>query len=94
MGLQLQFYGLASGGGFVCCEHDLMRDHRIFQSGKWHVDALFQGLKETAELCEVGMVSNISGIQHLHGQRAPCSFVRTEFHRMEFIIEQASLTSA
>ena len=79
-------------GGAVRGEDDLMRAQRMGQAGERHLLPGVEGVEERLELCLVGMVRDVAGIEHLHGQLAPLALVQAaELRRMEFVVEQAAL---
>lgn len=70
-----------------------MRAGGVGEAGEGHFFAGGQRGEERFELRGVGMIRNVPRIQHLHGEFAPLVFVRLEFLRVEFVVEQAAFAA-
>ena len=77
----LQLHRLPRGGGFVRGEDDFVSLDCVIQARQWHLFAFLERIKERLELCRVGVVRHVPGIEHLHRKIAPRVFVQAaEFH--------------
>jgi len=65
----------------------------VCKARQGHLLALIQRVEESFELGLVGMIGDVSGIEHLHSEVAPGVFVRGELHRVELVIQQAAFAA-
>lgn len=65
----------------------------VGEAGERHFFASSERGEEGFELRGVGMIRHVAGIQHLHREFAPLMFVRLEFLRVEFVVEQAAFAA-
>ena len=74
-------------------EDDFEALQRLTQTGEWHVFVFIQRIEEGLELIGVGMITHITGVEHLHRELAPALFVGVQLVGVKFIIEQTAVTA-
>jgi hypothetical protein len=89
----LNFHRFTSSGGFVSGEDHLVRAHRVLQARQRHFHSGVDGFEEGVELGLVGVIRDVAGIEHLHGEGAPGVFVRFQLHRMKFVVQQTAFAA-
>ena len=83
----------AEFGAAVSGENDLERFDGVIKAGPLHVAVFVEGVKELLELSLIGVITDITAVEHLHGEITPSGLVGLQFIGMELVVQETALTA-